>query len=81
MACVQCGRNVRVYKDNGLCESCGEEKKKEAMERLKNASPSEKAALAGAATGAAIGSVVPFIGTVVGGVIGAFIGSALGSDD
>lgn len=81
MVCIECGKDVPVHKEYGLCASCGRKKGQEAFETLKNASPSEKATLAGAATGAAIGSVVPFIGTLVGGVIGGFIGSVLGSDD
>ena len=81
MACIECGKDVPVHKEYGLCASCGREKGKEALEKLKNASSSEKATIAGAAAGAAIGSVVPVIGTVAGMVVGGFLGAVFGSED
>ena len=80
MACIQCGKDVRVG-NHGMCPSCARQAGKEAFETLKNAPVSTKTGIAGAAAGAAIGSVVPIIGTTIGAIIGGFIGSALGSDD
>jgi phage tail tape-measure protein len=80
MACIQCGNDVPVG-NKGMCLSCGKKAGKEALETLKNASPSEKSVLAGAAAGAAIGSVVPVIGTVAGLLIGGFLGKVFGSED
>ncbi len=77
MACIKCGETAPVT-SNGMCKFCNTEAKKEALEALKNSTPTQKSMLAGAATGAAIGSVVPIIGTTAGIIVGGIAGFLFG---